>query len=282
MMRRLLACAVLFLLPACAQAEDNSIYTRWAAYYAADAAPEQLQMFDLLVLDAEYHPPLRPLLSNSRVVLAYLSLGEAQMDHRAGKMLADSNLLVRENKDWNSHVIDIRNPAWMAMVIEQLVPSLLQQGFDGVMLDTIDSAIALEQQDKVKYAGMQDAAVQLIHTLRENYPEMKIMINRGFEILPRVAADLDMVLAESIFTQYDFKTKKYTRVQDSHYRSIVDLLKKQDDVNPRLRFYSLDYWPLEDAAGVRAIYAAQRENGLVPYVATLDLNKLVAEPGAAQ
>jgi hypothetical protein len=32
-------------------------------------------------------------------------------------------------------------------------------------------------------------------------------MNRGFDILPAVAADLNMVLGESIFADYDFTTK---------------------------------------------------------------------------
>jgi uncharacterized protein (TIGR01370 family) len=280
MHRFLIACALL-LLPVAASAEESGIYTRWAAYYAQDAAPEQLQMFDLLVVDPEYPPELRNVFGPNRTVLAYLSLGEAQRDHVAGKQLAGSPLLLRENKTWNSNTIDIRNPRWLSMVVEELVPAILEQGFDGIMLDTIDSPIGLELEDKKSYAGMQDAAVQLIRALREHYPGIKIMLNRGFEILPEVAADIDMVLAESIFTQYDFKTKKYNRVQESHYKSIVDYLHSLEEVNPRLALYSLDYWPLEDEATIRTIYATQRENGLVPYVATLELNKLIAEPRRA-
>ena len=259
-------------------ASGSAAPEHWSVYYGQMATPEELQNYDLLVLDPETHPPLRPLLNRNHTVLAYLSLGEAKIDHQADRLMTDRSMVLSKNPNWQSLVIDIRNPAWMAMVVEQLVPSLLQQGFDGVMLDTIDSSIALEMKDKKAYAGMQKAAAQLVHTLRENYPDMKIMVNRGFEILPQVAGDIDMVLAESIFTTYDFKTNKHLRVQPSHYESIVNYLQKLKEVNPRLMLFSLDYWPLEDVDNVRRIYAEQRAHGLVPYVSTLDLQSVTAEP----
>lgn len=42
---------------------------------------------------------------------------------------------------------------------------------------------------------------------------------------------------------------------------------------------TLDYWNPADTAGLRRIYRAQRANGFLPYVATVELDRLVPEPG---
>jgi hypothetical protein len=48
---------------------------------------------------------------------------------------------------------------------------------------------------------------------------------------------------------------------------------------PRLKVYTLDYWPPTDAAGVARIYAEQRKNGFIPYVSVKDLDRVLKEPG---
>jgi endo-alpha-1,4-polygalactosaminidase (GH114 family) len=50
--------------------------------------------------------------------------------------------------------------------------------------------------------------------------------------------------------------------------------------HPALRVYTLDYWDPADTASIARIYATQRANGFVPYVATTALDRIVAEPQA--
>ena len=58
----------------------------------------------------------------------------------------------------------------------------------------------------------------------------------------------------------------------------VDALKAAGALNPRLSLHTLDYWDPADVAGVRAIYDLQRANGFSPYVATVELDRLIPEP----
>ena len=55
--------------------------------------------------------------------------------------------------------------AWIAAgyAVEEIVPAVIRQGFDGVFLDTLDNPIDLEDKNKEKFAGMSDAAAHLIH-----------------------------------------------------------------------------------------------------------------------
>ena len=50
------------------------------------------------------------------------------------------------------------------------------------------------------------------------------------------------------------------------------------DRDPRLRLFSLDYWEPQDRDGIARLYAEQRANGFVPYVATPDLTRIVPSP----
>jgi hypothetical protein len=125
---------------------------------------------------------------------------------------------------------------------------------------------------------MADGMVALVRTIRRYYPKIRIIVNRGFDILPRVEADIDMVLAESVFADFDFKTREYREVPRSQYEQQVRILKDAVRRRPALKVLTLDYWNPEDKAGVARIYNEQRAQGFNPYVSTVELDRVVEEP----
>ncbi len=252
---------------------------RWLAYYSDKASPRDFNAYALLVLDSDYRPELAPLSEHGKTLLGYLSLGEAEQHRHYFGEVRKEGLLLDENPNWaGSHSIDIRDRNWTERVIYELIPALLHQGFDGVFLDTLDSPLHLERQDPQRYQGMTDAAIRLVRTIRKHYPHIKIMLNRAYEILPQVAGDIDIVLGESVYADYDFESKSYQRVPKQLYQQQLAYLKEAVRHNPALKVFTLDYWEPQDHAGIAAIYREQRANGFVPYVATVALDRIVPEP----
>ena len=45
------------------------------------------------------------------------------------------------------------------------------------------------------------AAVDLVRTIREAYPHLKLIMNRGYVLLPHVIDSIDAVIAESLLTR---------------------------------------------------------------------------------
>lgn len=251
----------------------------WAVYYGADAATQDLLHYRMLVLESEAHPSLLPLLEKNVAVLAYLSLGEVVKHRSYFDKLKEDGLLIQENKNWaDSHVIDIRDPRWSMLIIHDLIPYLLQQGFDGVFLDTLDSSLELERTQPRRYPGMKQAALRLVQQIRLHYPTIKIMVNRAYELLPQLGKDIDMVLGESVYATYDFSSKTYRLVDAAGYRYQLNLLTSLKQKFPHLQIMTLDYWNPDDPAGMAKIYAQQRRNGFSPYVATISLNQIILEP----
>ncbi len=263
-----------------APAQENAPTPRFAIYYDKTAPASAFEPYSLIVLDSDHHPDLRPLAERGKMLLGYLSLGEVEMQRIYFKRLKDKGLVMEDNKNWpGSHFIDIRNPLWQKLVLEDLIPHILSQGFQGVFLDTLDSPIELERSQPQKFKGMRQAAVQLVKAMRAQYPEMKIMINRAYPLLAELAPSVDYVLGESVYADYNFDTKKYGRVEPALYGEQVAWLKSAKAANPAIGIYTLDYAQKDDNGAIREIYAAQRKNGFIPYVATVDLNELVPEPG---
>lgn len=275
-LRAALFAGVLVVLPSAAAAA----VPRWVVVYTAKVKLDALLPYDTIVFDGRYHPPLQPLIDRNKTLLGYLSVGEVEKFRPYFKAVERQGILLGTNKHWpDARYVDLRDPRWTKRVIEELIPALLQKGFNGVFLDTLDDAGQLERRDPVKYKGMVAAAVRLVKTIRRHYPQIVIMMNRGYEILPKVARDIDIVLGESVFADYNFDTKTYQRVPEAQYRRQVKLLKAAKAIAPRLRIFTLDYWRPDDLQGIKRIYRAQRRNGFLPYVSTVKLQRVIHEPG---
>ncbi len=263
------------LMPAMAYGEDKE---KFIVYYSDKEHPGNFKDYQVLVLDAKYHPPLQRLAEDGKTLLGYISLGEVTNHSLYYPKLKEQGLLFAENPNWKgSYGVDIRNPAWQKIVIESLIPALLRDGFNGVFFDTLDSPIELERVDPKKYKGMKEASINLIKAVRTNFPQVKIMVNRGYTILPQLAPYVDIVLGESVRNTYDFNKKVYHKVDESLYLTQVKWLKEAKQRNPKLKIYTLDYADPKDPIKITDIYSVQRANGFVPYVATIGLNEIVNE-----
>lgn len=255
-----------FCAPALAEATE-----RWTVYYSDKLPTETFSSFDTIVFDSDSHPPLAPLKAQGKTLLGYISLGEAEKYRSYFTKIKEKGLLYKANKAWKDHIIiDVRKVEWAQMVLDELIPNILAQGFDGIMIDTIDSV--------TQYDDMQQSAVALIKAIRARYPHIKIMLNRGFEILPLVAKDIDMVMAESTYTDWKFDKKKAVLLSESLQQDYLRILQDAQLASPTLKIYTIDYWSLKDIAGVKRIYARQRAQGFVPYVGKVDLQSVYEEP----
>jgi uncharacterized protein (TIGR01370 family) len=252
---------------------------KYAIYYSDKASVEQFKPYHFLVLDGINHPPLGPLKEDGKVVIGYITLGEVEATSPYYAILKSHNLILKENKNWKgSYFVDVRDPLWPKIVVEELVPAVLRQGFDGVFLDTLDNSLELEEQNPTLYRGMADASAHMVQAIHLHYPSMQVMMNRAYGLLPKVANSITMELGESVYSDYNFDTKTYGKVDPSSYREQVHILKDAQHLNPQLKVYTLDYAQPTDVTAIADIYRTERANGFVPYVATVGLDKLVDEP----
>lgn len=252
---------------------------RWVCYYSDKASNKDFAPYDICVLDSTHYPPLIPLKQDEKILMGYLSLGEVENYRFYFHDVKKQGILLKENPNWKgSFYVDVRNPLWAKRVVEDLVPKILQEGFDGIFLDTLDNAEFLEDTDPHTYKGMKEAAVNLVKAIRQNYPQIKIMMNRGFQILPKVVNVIDMELGEAIYSGYDFDKKNYKLQTREEYQEAVEILKEAQEQNPKLKVFTLDYWNKKDTQKIAEIYQQQRTDGFIPYVATIKLDEIIAEP----
>ena len=245
---------------------------KWLIYYGEKADEAVLAGYDLVVLDPGFKGSVTAIKRNGARVCGYLSLGETRQTDLY-KQIDDAALLA-QNPTWNTRQIDVRHPSYRDTVVNKMIPSIMAKGCTGLMLDTLDTPPYLEALSSRLYSGMTDAAVNLVQAIREAHPHLKLLVNRGYALLPRIIGNVDAVIAESLLTSpggggYEWNTSKSVAEQ------LALLMVARDRHVPVL---SLDYWQPSDTQTIGQIYLRERLLDHQPYVATNLLDTIVPEP----
>lgn len=181
-----------------AQPPSLSGARRWACFYGAKLSTQAWRSLDLVVVDPDN---FKGSLSTGPVRVAYVSAGEADERRPSWERLAGKPFLIEPNPDWpGDHRADLRDPAWRTEV-ELAVSSALAMGYDGVMLDTLDTAEYLESSAPARFAGSVAAAGDLLHSLRAKHPSAVILVNNGLALLARAGTVIDGVMVEDLYTR---------------------------------------------------------------------------------
>lgn len=269
---------LLFLcITAGAHADDNK--ERWVVYYNNVLPVEKFMNYDVIAFDSDSHPDLAPLKAAHKILLGYIDLGEAEEFRSYYHDIAQKKLFLGKNPLWaGHHIIDIRKPEWDDYVINVRLPTIISQGFDGILIDALDSPLELEEDNPKKYHGMKEGAIRLIKAIRARYPNIKIMVNRGYAAYPEIALYINMSMGEDIYTDWQPDEKAPIIIPKKDREDYLRLLKTAKEKNPQFKVYTVDYWPPSDKKTIRHIYKVQRDAGFIPYVSTLDLQSIYPEP----
>ncbi len=241
-----------------------------AFFYGTDVPVTLLQQFDRVVLEHDNLVPSEiAALNNDDVAsFAYLSVGEVGPD-RVWDAPPDMAWSLGKNSHWNSAVMDLANPAWISFLLNR-VDQLMQGGHQGLFLDTMDS-FTLVAKEPVARAAQQAGLVSLITQMRQRHPEIRLIANRGFEVLDAVAPHLEAVAAESLYANWNNAKRTYGTVEPQDREWLLGQLNAARDTHG-LDVIAIDY--VEPAQRDRAVDVARRiaSHGFVPWVATPSLD----------
>jgi polysaccharide biosynthesis protein PelA len=256
---------------------------KWIAYYGETADEQVLSTYDLVVLDPMFKGSKDAITRSGARLCGYLSLGEIRNSDSFYDRL-DPAALLEENPAWpNTRRIDIRHRSWSKLLLEKIIPTIAAKGFTGLLLDTLDTPPWLEGQDPIGNRGMRQAAVDLVHAIRRACPDMLLVMNRGYGLLPDLAASLDGMVAESLLTTTvagDRSSYRWnSELEIAEHLSLLAMLQERRD---RLPILSLDYWAPQDISTISEIYTRERALGHHPYVATQLLDSIIPAPAVAR
>lgn len=200
--------------------EAGPLQKKFLVYYGQKISSENLKNVDIAILDPDSIDP-RPLKNGRTRFYGYMSVGEAEEYRFYWPLVSGKKIILEANPDWpGAHLVDIRSPEWQNILVNRLIPQILDKGYDGLFLDTIDVPIMLEREDPKKYGNSAKALVNLVRTIKQKYPKTGIIPNNGLEVLDQIAPFVDGILVEDLYTRHDFATKKSspTPEQDSLYK----------------------------------------------------------------
>ena len=207
------------------------------------------------------------------VRLGYLSVGEADPRRPYWNDVRGAQFLVEPNPSWPENVrVDLRDHNWQEILLTREIPRLLDQGFDGLMLDTLDTAPYLEGKDPTRFAGSRQALRDFLGQIRTRFPRAALVAN-GTTALADAAPFVDGFVVEGVFATYDFGRRLYRETTDQEREWKLARIADAMAV-ARRPVFTIDYADVGDVALARWAESAATERGFKSYVGVRDLNTL--------
>lgn len=242
-------------------------------YYGSRPPVEDLRHFDQIVIQPSQILPheKKALLNLDSLVFAYVSFGEIARNSEDMERIK-TKWSIGVNPAWNSLVMDMTDPAWHEYLLEHHFDRLWREGYRAFFLDTVDSYLIVMSEGKQR-DEQEKGLVALLAEVKRRFPGCKLILNRGFEVLDRVAQYADGIVAESLFHGFDPVTAKHTPTKEENREWLLkQLARAQNEFNVPVTV--LDY--VEPGNWIEAEKTARQivELGFMPWVANGDLTWL--------
>jgi len=265
----LLACGLLFTAMDQSLADSRDLASV-AFYYGANPPASSLSQFDRLVLESENIRPseLKNLKQHGSATYAYLSIGEVS-PQRTWADLIQPAWIKGTNTHWNSTVMDLTSDGWQSFVLQR-VDLLLQQGYDGLFLDTMDS-YQLFAKDSASLAAQQTALANLINQIKRRHPSIKLISNRGFEVMNKIGRHLEAVAAESLYSRWNNAAGNYEPVPEADRQWLYTKLVEAQRAH-NIDVIAIDYVAPAERSKAREVANQITSLGFVPWVANPSLD----------
>lgn len=241
-----------------------------AFYYGADTTLDELHAFEAVVVDPDQGFDPQRFNRDGSELYAYVSVGEVHPSRAWAKELPDSWRVAR-NAAWQSSVIDQSQPAWREFLLERVFAPLWARGYRGFFLDTLDAWQLAAKS--VEPAAQQAGLVTLIHALRTRFPGIRLIANRGFELLPEVAGELEAIAAESLYRGWDQAAGRYREVPQADRDWLLERLREARE-RYHLPVIAIDYVAPTERALMRETAQRISAAGFIPWVGSGSLDTL--------
>ncbi len=253
-------CGLIFVLAVhCALAADLPSI---AFHYGKNAPLASLKAFDIAVIEPDHgFDPMAYRSGSSSELFAYVSVGEVHPSRTYAERIP-KEWRVGTNTAWQSVVVDQSQPSWPAFFADEVVGPLWARGYRGFFLDTLDSYHLFAGADA---AAQQRGLVALIRLLRVRFPGVRLILNRGFELLPALRDEVFAVAAESLYRSWDARKKRYVEVSRADREWLLGQLTTARD-QYGVTAISIDYVAPDARELARETARKIVAHGIVPYV----------------
>ncbi|MDF1760418.1 MAG: endo alpha-1,4 polygalactosaminidase [Coxiellaceae bacterium] len=230
-----------------------------AFYYGSQPPVDELHAFDVVVVDPKSGVDPKKFNDKNSQAYAYVSIGEWHGD----KKIPNKKWVMARNRTWNSYALDQSNPAWREYALTKIIAPLVKQGYQGVFFDTMDSYHLFAKTADAR-AKQEAGMVTLIQSVKKKFPHLHIILNRGFELLPKVNKDIDGVAAESLYAGWNHAKRRYVDVP----KKSRDWLMQQMQAVKKYGLWPIviDYTNSADRKKAQKVADKIKADGFIPWV----------------
>jgi uncharacterized protein (TIGR01370 family) len=242
-----------------------------AFYYGKPMPIELLSNFEQVVVEPDNLENLDLFIAKGVDVFAYLSVGEVNPS-RPWFTDIKAHWILGKNPDWGSQVVDLNQREWHDYLINKVMAPLWERGYRGFFLDTLDSYQLISKDPRVRLV-QQQALTELIRSMHNRFPGIKLILNRGFELLPEVAKYSVGVAAESLFQSWNPALNQYTEVAKTDNEWLLQKL-TQIQKQYGLQIIVIDYIPPKNRDLARDVADKITGIGFTPWVSNPAMDML--------
>ena len=262
-------------IAACVWPQASQAAPAVALYYGHNTPLTDFRAFDIVVVEPDHgETPSLP----GTDLYAYVSVAEVQASRPYYADIPAQWKLAR-NGHWNSDILDQTPAEWPDFFATHVIAPLWKRGYRGFFLDTLDSyRLASNFDEKAQQEGL----VRVIDTLHQRFPGIKLILNRGFDIVPQVRDKIQMVAAESLYQGWNAGTQRYEEVSEANRAWLLAQLRTIRD-RDHLPVLVIDYVPPQDRSLTRSTATRIQADGFIPWVTdsaleTLGIGSIEAVP----
>lgn len=227
-------------------------------------------LYDMIVVDpfSDFYPED---CAPKTQAFAYVNVGEVDKFAPYAKKIRPE-WVIGENSAWNKNpILDQTQKSWQTFFMKQLIDPLWKKGYHGFFLDTLDSYI-LAVHDPLAQQKQVDALVSLIQKIKQRYPDAKIMLNRGFYLLDRVASQIDSVAIESLYHGWYQDKLRYATTPISDQKELFKQIDRIQRLNKPIII--IDYLPPSQKDKAPALAAQIVQKGIIPWITDKSLQEI--------
>ncbi len=261
---------VIYLL-SCFTCSEIYAHPSTAFFYGKPVPVDLLTHFEQVVVESDNIDNIDQFTAKGVTVFAYLSVGEINRS-RPWYSEIPKTWLLGENKAWGSSIVDLSKKEWQDYLINKLMAPLWERGYNGFFLDTLDSYQLITEDPNLRLA-QQKALINLIRTMHHRFPGIKLIFNRGFDLLPDIANYAVAVAAESLFQRWNSVSSSYDEVSESDRSWLLNKLNQVQD-QYGLHIIVIDYVSPKQRGVAREVARGIAALGFTPWVSNPSLDML--------
>lgn len=240
-------------------------------YYGDNPPYDLLGSFDISIVEPGHgNTNTLQFKRHKEKFFAYVSIGEVEKN-RSYYSQIKKEWIIGENKLWESKLLNLANREYQEFLINHVIKDLMKEGYKNFFFDTVDSYHLLSLNEKMRN-NYEDDIVLFLKKLKKKYPDIKLILNRGFEIIDRAYPYIDGVLFESLFYGLDNKTLDYHKVSQKDREWLLTKVKNIKSYD--LIVIALDYLPPSQKEKAKDIAKEIKSLNIVPYIGDKHLHNI--------